>query len=234
MRGDSVDERTTDLAVMEAEEIKQKRRLIALLEAREKVEEQIDKAEELYVRGDIEEIARDKMILEAVQEFIREGWALLLEHAEDSDDDGRNYFAGVDLGEFEVADDTIAFNGLVDIAFADAVYVRQKSYTKQMPHGPTRERTEAVRRSVPKDISFQAYLTMIEFLSQEQGLELQFEPMDDSLPSFGYDTIDVDIEDMDIATVEEIEEQIDAAVDARALKDELRENGEEVANGSDD
>jgi len=210
----SSDERRSDLAVMEAQEYKQKQRLKALLEARQKVEEKSDDAEELYVTGKIREDGRNTIVFNAVKEYIREGWPLLLEYAEG--DGGGDYFDSRPLGQLSVAGDTIQFEGLIDVLFAPQMFTREREFEKQYPHGPSRTVVEAEQQSVPLEVSWQAYLTMTEFLAVEHDLELQFEELDDTLPMFGCDTIE--LTELGVESIEDIREAIKSDVDARAIK----------------
>jgi hypothetical protein len=212
--------RQSDLAVMDANELKQKRRLKRLLDVREKVEQKADEADEFYVAGKIDERARDTMILRAVKEYIRETWTLLLNHAREMrENEGREseYLETRKLGVLEVGEREIQFEGLISVLHAEELYEDYYQQEVVYPQGPNETVTRRVVESVPRSVSWQAFLCLNEFLAEEHGIQLQFEPSDQSIQSFGFETIDVDVEDLDAPTIEELEEQVETALDMRAI-----------------
>jgi hypothetical protein len=211
---------------MEAEEYKQKQRLQSLLEARKKVEEKADEAREYYVAGKIDRDTRNIVVFHAVKEYIREVWTLLRTYWEDRDEDDRPYMVGRQLGEVQLPDGNITIDGLYEFLHAPDRFVGEREVTKEFPHGPDKEFTETVTETVPLEVSWEAALAVTEFLANEHGLELQFEAMDDSLESFGFETID--ISDLDVREIEEIEEFVEGGIDARAV---TQDGGVENGNG---
>jgi len=118
--------RESDLAVMEANEFKQKRRLRSILDSREKVEEKADKAEELWIQGEISGVARQLIVLRAVREYIRETWQLLIEHADEAHDPDEpcEFLQRRVLGtiEFEHEEDDVVIRGLYDLLHCQETY----------------------------------------------------------------------------------------------------------------
>lgn len=183
---DDPDGAQSDLAVMESNEYKLKRRLKRILDARDKCQEVDDIAFEMAVEGDISEDARNIVVLRAVQEFIHEAWMLLRDHAT-TDEDGAltsTYLTERELGgiEFE-SRRPIVFRGLADILHADESYPEAWTETVRSRHGGA----EVVKRSqthyVPRDVSWAAYRLTCEFLAEEHDIMLQFEDVDDNIPT---------------------------------------------------
>lgn len=180
------DSRQSDLAVMDAEEYKQKRRLRRILDARDKVEEKQDNASEMIAEGHLSADGKNIVILHAVQEYIRECYNLLMGYHE-SDDGGRadvqpDYWSNWKLGEIDMATtENETFDGLGDVLYAENFYT--ESWTEQVStrHGPDQEETYQQQHTVPEEVSMNAYLLLNKFLANETNLDLQFE--DDSLPT---------------------------------------------------
>lgn len=181
-------DRQSDLAVMDAQEYKQKRRLERILDAHDKVEEKIDEAEELFATGEVGVKGRNVMLLQAVQQFIREVYNLL------DPDDHADYWAGTALGTLQMETGRHEFHGLRDILYADTFYSETITQKVATPCGPDRTEEYSESYAVPKHVSENAYLLTKEFLSEEHDLEIQFEELDDSLPMFGYEVVDEDID----------------------------------------
>jgi len=194
--------RHSDLAVLDANEYKQKRRLERILDAHDRVEEIAAEAFDAYVNGEIDEHGKNIALLQSVKQFIREIYQLLQRYAEaienaddDEDVEQRRYLMDRDLGEmtFERRRN-ISFDGLNDILLAEPTYVETWQEDIESRHGPSRTRDRQAVHSVPETISWLAYLTATEFLAEEHDLELQFEALDDSLGVWGYEETDPDAE----------------------------------------
>lgn len=74
------DSRQSDLAVLDANEYKNKRRLERLLDAIDNIPDQADRAREQYNHGEIDMHARRIAVQDAVSDAIWEAWNLLKEH----------------------------------------------------------------------------------------------------------------------------------------------------------
>jgi hypothetical protein len=194
--------RHSDLAVLDANEYKQKRRLERILDSHDRVEEIAADAFDAYVNGEIDEHGKNIALLQAVKQFIREIYQLLQRHAEaieaaddDEDVERRRYLLNCDLGE--VTFDrrrNVSFDGLNEILLAQPTYVETWQEEIESRHGPSRSVEKQAVHSVPETISWHAYLTATEFLAEEHDLELQFEALDDSLGVWGYEETDPDAE----------------------------------------
>lgn len=188
------DDRRSDLAVMDANEYKQKRRLQRILDAHDRVEDVAAEAWQDYVDGRIGHDAVNIAIQKAVKKAIRETYNLLVEHA-DGDGTADRYWAGngepIGTIEFRQADpETI--DGLADFLATQELY--EETWQEPLPkrHGPDETVTRQASFTVPKGVSWAAYLRLKEFLSQEQDLEIRFEELDDSLPSWGFEEVEED------------------------------------------
>lgn len=175
----------SEIAVMDADEFKNKRRLREILESHEQVEDVVSQAHGEYVYGEIDEQGRNLVILWAVQRYIREIYNLLRNYrkkVDDTDEDDYpedKYWHPTDqealgLIELENSDD-IVFRGLYDILHADDIYVENWTREQASRHGPSQ--TEAVSRhhTVPKQVSLNAYLLAKAFVNDENNLDVQFE-----------------------------------------------------------
>jgi hypothetical protein len=200
----SADERNreSDLAVMDAQEFKQKRRLKTILDAREKVEEKADTAEELYIKGEIAEVGRQMIVLRAVREYIRECWNLLIEHheAEHGNDDRCEWLEERPLGTIDLPRDgkglpveykgrRVEIAGLYQLLHCEEIHIEEWRERREYPHGSDEWITQTEEHAIPLSVSWQGYLTLNEFLSHEHDLEVRFEEMDDSLPTWGFEEV---------------------------------------------
>lgn len=172
-------DRQSDLAVMDVNEFKQKRRLEAVLDAHDAVQDKADEAMDLYTIGEISAQARDVMLLHAVQRFIREVYNLV----DDTDEVHADYWEGRDLGTLQrnYADD-VNFCGLQDVLHAQNIYHDLVREDVQTPCGPDEVKHERREHTVPEDVIWRAYLLAKEFLDAEHGLSLDFTPHDDGIP----------------------------------------------------
>lgn len=82
-------ERRSDLAVMDANEYKQKRRLERILDAMDNIPDQADRAREQYNVGEIDMHARRITVQDAVQDAVWEAWNLLLDHEQNQHEKAR-------------------------------------------------------------------------------------------------------------------------------------------------
>jgi len=215
MSADADPENMSDLAVMEVNEYKQKRRLESILDALDKVEERADEAWDLYVMGEIDHNARNVMILRAVQSAIDKCRDFLIDYAEDNaertgsvrDDGARfrdQYWYGDaenPLGGFQWAhqDGGKAFYGLWNIANADFQYHEQWTETVEMRHRQDQTETRTETYTVPEKTCRRAFRRLNRFLNEEKGLDVAFE--DTSMETWDY----YDVEEDDIEVVQEPE-----------------------------
>lgn len=216
----SADESASEIAVMDEEEYKQMSRVRTLLEARQKVKEKSDEAQELYVLGEIDRDVRDAIVFESVQQLIREGWVLLSDWADENagDEDRTNYLINRPLGTFEVGGKEIGFNGLLDFKRASPSFSQDVERQRSFAHGPDATMTETVEKVVPRRISWEAYDVMSEFLLREQGLKMRTKKAQAN-SSFGF------VEGEVVTDHALIDERLDQDADLRALKADTDTNG---------
>lgn len=176
--------RHSDLAVMNAQEYKQKRRLRSILDAHDNVEDVAAEAYRQYISREISEEGKDIVILRSVKRQIREVHNLLIEHHEKADEQNtKDYWAETEIGRIEFSDGSdVKFVGLKDILWADDIYVATWEEPLSTRHGPNGSETRTEHKAVPEDISFRAYLLLNEFAGRERSLDLQFQDLDDSRP----------------------------------------------------
>lgn len=202
--------RESDLAVMGANEFKQKRRLKAILDARQKVKEKANKAEKYYIEGQISAVARQLVVLRAVREYIRECMNLLWEHAESAHDpDERCYYLEErTLGHIEFPNEgrRREINGLYQLLYCKEVYQESWEEVREYPHGSDEIITRTREHAVPLDVSWEGYLLLNRFLAEEHDLEIRFEEMDDNLPSWGFEEVPEEEGTEELATKDSSEE----------------------------
>lgn len=176
------DDRRSDLAVMDANEYKQKRRLQRILDARDGVLDKDDLAWEQYVKGEIQFDGRNILIQKSVKKAIYEVYTHLVEQANEKNGDGEaipdRYWHGNDepIGTIEREHQPdITINGLKDFLETDYVYEETWTEPAERRHGPDGEQVRRESYTVPEDLSFAAYRLLQEFLSKEQGIKLTTE-----------------------------------------------------------
>lgn len=213
--------RQSDLAVMDANEYKQKRRLERILDTRDEVQERIDQATERYYEGVITDDARNIAILNAVQGFIREIHSLLKDHraeqrealrkATESDEESpavaealegaaKEYRCpywhgngGDPLGVIQTEKGSnVVFLGLRDIHEASEIYREQWEEEVDSRHGPNQTQVEEHVYTVPRKISIRAFLLALTFLSDEKGMDIQVEELENKIPSWGFEEVERD------------------------------------------
>jgi len=180
----------SDLAVMEANEYNQKRRLERILDAVDAVQDTADDAWNAYVAGEISREARNITIQRTVQNAIRECYKLLLDHSRQAaagEDGGPDRYwrgdADDPLGSVELVGETVAVVvGLED--FLEAPTFFETTVTREVSprNMPDETVTESVETTMPEEISYRAYLRLKEFLDDVHDMEISFEEMDDSRP----------------------------------------------------
>jgi len=190
----------SDLAVMDANEYKQKRRLERLLDAVDAVQDTADDAWNAYVAGEISQEARNITIQRAVQNAIRESYKLLLDHSREQasgEDAVRDrYWLGNPndpLGSVELLDETVAVVvGLRDFLDAPSFFETTVERELERRNMTNETVTEDVETTMPEQISYRAYLRLKEFLDDVHDMEISFEEMDeDDLPMItGFDMSD--------------------------------------------
>lgn len=182
------DERRSDLAVMDANEYKQKRRLERILDAVENVEDKADEAWDLFVSGQISKDAKNIMIQRAVQRAIREVYKLLVDHEHKKRPAAHSEYLVGDtekpIGKIERQQaENIQIIGLYDYMKLDLLHSETLSQTVTPANKPPQTQTYTREYTVSEDVSWVAYLRLKEFLDEEHDLEITFEELEeDKLP----------------------------------------------------
>lgn len=193
------DDRRSDLAVMDANEYKQKRRLQRILDAHDRVEEIADEAWNRYVEGEITHDAKNIAIQKAVKKAIREAYNLLNEHVEQNGNQDEYWYGnGDELGRIEFQQrDPVIIGGLADFLGTQEIYEESWTEPAAQRHGPDEPVPRHATHTVPEAVSWSAYLRLKEFLSKEHDLEVRFEELEDSLPVWGFEELDEEVVDGD-------------------------------------
>lgn len=204
---DGAGDRQSDLAVMDANEYKQKRRLERILDAMDGVEATADAAYDELVAGQISADAKNIMVQRAVKEAVRESYKLLIDHfravTDNADENGEQawdrYWTGDPgdaLGVVELdRDDNHFIQGLRDYLEAPTYFVEEWSEQEHPRDMAPQEVTRSREHTMPEDVSWAAFLRLKEFLDEKHDLEISFEEMDDSLPVWGFEEVPKDAED---------------------------------------
>jgi len=187
--------RESDLAVMESNEYKQKRRLRAILDAHDEVERVNREGYELLVQGEISRDGFNLLWLRAVKRLIREIYPLLQQYWSDLEDRAQRdntevsdpehadeYLTSPTLGTLDLNDRAVVFEGLADIADADEQYPETHVHRIERRHRPDERVSKTVTKTVPKEISEEAFKLCKTFLSEEHDLRVQFEEINDERP----------------------------------------------------
>lgn len=173
--------RQSDLAVMDINEFKQKRRLQRILDTHDQVEEHAQNARQQYVAGEISHHARNMTIFNAVRRYIREVTPVLLSSAGGLDRITYSEEVGQDnpIGrvEFEAQQDSV-FWTLDDYYNAEEMYFETITEHHTTRHGPDKTMTYEVQHSVPVEASWQAYVLVNIHLAEQQGIEIQMEELE--------------------------------------------------------
>lgn len=185
-------DRQSDLAVMDANEYKQKRRLERILDALDGVQDTADDAWSAYVAGEISREAYHIALHRAVRKAIVECYKLLIDHARSVDGGGRDHYWKGDpdepLGVVDLVGEEVAhIDGLQDFFDAPTFFDRTLEERVERRNVPDTTNTRTVECTMPESVSYRAYLRLKEFLDDVHDMEISFEEMDDSLPNWGFE-----------------------------------------------
>lgn len=184
----------SDLAVMDANEYKQKRRLERILDVVENVEEKADKAWDLFVQGDISHDAKNIMVQRAVQKAIREVYNLLVGHEQELADSHSEYWYGDPenaIGTIERDNDnSITITGLQEYMTLDTFITETVTERVNRANKPAKIVQHEREYTVPESVSWNAFLRLKQFLNEQHDLEIAFEEMDDELPTWGFEEVE--------------------------------------------
>jgi len=219
-------EAQSDLAVMEANEYKQKRRLERLLDAVDGVQDTADEAWNAYVAGEISQEARNITIQRTVQNAIRESYKLLLDHSREAaagEEGGRDRYWRGDpqdpLGRVELLGAEVAvIVGLEDFLEAPTFFERTVTRAVSKRNMPDETVTQTVEATMPEEISYRAFLRLKEFLDDVHDMEISFEELDDKLADHKHKTVELP----DGASVDDLADSggFGGNIDSRALGDD--------------
>lgn len=201
------DERHSDLAVLDANQYKQRRRLERILDAMDDIVETKRHAKDAYIDGHITSNGRDNLIQDAVTNAIWECWNLLRDHerecqyrAEESESDvdewpHSEYLIGHPdrdpLGVIEQvnAEDVVVW-GLRDYFDLDELWIETWSEAGRDRSGHVSSVENTVQHSVPMRVSWSAALRLKEFLNDVHDMEVKFEAMDNQIPVWGFEEVE--------------------------------------------
>lgn len=174
--------RGPDLSAVSADEYKQKRRLQRILDAQDLVEDVGNASLDMFVNGEIQQEARNILLLQAVKQYIRECYNLLVDYARDLDRERDLYWYGTPdrpLGriEFDHRDDVV-FLGLRDLLDADWFYSETWTTTEQPRNRPEREEDHEQHYVIPRSVIYEGYLRLKRFTHEECDLDIAFETVE--------------------------------------------------------
>lgn len=213
----SAEDRQSDLAVMGANEYKNKSRLESILTQRQNVFDARDQARDLLISGEIQPDGRNLIVLNATRQYLEEVWNLVLRHAQQQEGEGSYYLTGKRLGTIELRGrENKQIRGLSSYLFSQRRYVQEWTEEVRWRHGDDRTRTRRETKTVPVEISRRAFRTINRFLDNVHDLDIQFEELDDKVPQRTPQKLDLpDVVQMrEVADL--IEDELGVAVDTRA------------------
>lgn len=189
-------DRQSDLAVMDANELKQKRRLDEILNEQDRVKKATNKTFEEYVSGQTGYHGKNISIQFAVQRFIREVYVLLQEAEEDEPELYKKYWLGEatePLGEikFETKQNRV-IQGLKDFFELDSMITETVERTVNRRNKSPTVEVEEIQHTVDHRVSLDAYLDVKMFLYELHGLEMSIEELEDKLPTWGFEEVERD------------------------------------------
>lgn len=168
--------RRSDLAVMSQEEYRDKRRLEAILDAHDRVEEADEYTLEMLATGELSHEARNIILVRSVQSFIRESYNLIRTYVDEEGEPDGYWVREEPLGAIHFEhNDNVEFYGLCDLLSAKRYYVEEWTEQVNKRHRPPREETKEEFYTVPEEISLRGHLLLKKFLAEERDLELAFE-----------------------------------------------------------
>lgn len=163
----------SDIAVMEANDFKQMRRLKRILESHDSVFDAADKLFQLEIEGAITNDARKIGIQYVVKKFIRESWELL-DHRDRELDIWTKKIGTIELEQ----QSNIEIVGLDDFLDTQEFYHVEWFENREARHGPNQQIRRSRTYTLPEQISWQAYQLLWSYLSREKGLEMSVEEME--------------------------------------------------------
>lgn len=201
-------DRQSDLAVMDTQEYKQKRRLERLLDVLEKVEAKANEAWDLFVAGDINHDAKNIIVQRAVKEAVREAYNQLVDHEANVQDEGKHseYWVGYEglketenglqpvvgdggatpIGRIEQeSHDDIVVWGLADFMETKEFYEETIEETTKPRNQPVQAESRHIKKTVQEEVSWNAYLRLKRFLNRELNLDIEFDEGPD-VETWGY------------------------------------------------
>lgn len=196
------EQRQSDLAVMDANEYKQKRRLERILDALDNVEDRANMAWDRFVAGEISQEGKNIMIQRTVQQAIREVYNLLRGAEFDPEKGVDQYWAGDEQDPLGYIEQTqgpdIQVTGLADYMWLECFHTETITKTVRRRNKQPTQVTEERQYTVPEQLSWRAFLRLKEFLDEHHDLEIAFEEMDDELPTWGFEEVDEVPEDAEV------------------------------------
>lgn len=173
----------SELALLGADEWRQKHRLERVMSALDRIEDADFVAIEEMVKGEIKPEGREIVLLQAVKGAIRESYNLLLSYHREQDGADGYWRTAEPIATIEAIGDgePIKFYGLADVLEAQNYYHFSWTETldrrKKLP-----ERVERTgMKAVPEEVSMKAYLLLKDFQSTQRDLGLSYEDEDDPL-----------------------------------------------------
>jgi len=215
-------ERQSDLAVMDANEYKQKRRLERILDAIDGVQDTADEAWGQYVTGEIDKDALNITTQRAVKKAVRECAVLLKAHARDKHENEEEYdyywhghHSDV-IGVVEVPNsDNVIIVGLQDFLESDEFYSQTITEQLSRRNKPNETVSRTIEYTLPARVSYNAYLRLKDFLDDVHDMEISFEELDDKLPDTKPTTFDIP-DEYDLSKIDSLDE-FEGPIDARAV-----------------
>jgi len=164
-----------EYSVRDADEPKQARRINEILDARMEVRYSSQRLFEMQAAGEISQDARNIGIQVAMKSFIRECLNLLPDDADDIPGNATNPWEA-HLGVIEMKGGAdVEVNGVDEYLGTQELYVDSRERAVQARHGPGEVSVERSKKTLPKDITWQAYSVLWKYLNAKYDIDVQFD-----------------------------------------------------------
>lgn len=171
-----------DLEAEDPSDTIQRARITSVLEARERVRQKKAESRDLVEFGEIRPEGKDRIIRDAVEDYIRElRW--LMKSTETEED----YLKEINLGDVSMATKTVQFRGLLSILQAPKPLQDSWTETELDEYEGRQSAERSVSKPIPERILLNAF-DACNMFCEEVGLDIKLQRATD--PIFGFEEVE--------------------------------------------